>query len=839
MAQSDGTSGYFGDLPYFGPVEVSLLYSVLHSSRVHKLQEKMMHFCRDLNFFMNLDSRLGSKISEVNGSNKKLSCLPSLNKNTSSRSFSSAASNNILICYTGSRYYWESRWEEVNLDSNGIDRVWTECLRFIFDDRIEAPKFLIPNCDLILNDGDRAYLFSILMTGISSIIHYFEALPKFQEKVRQISLGLLILDTVSGKVSGDAISLYIANRHGLSAGTTNYGSFSVAYEELIKDATIINADNLSEWREEIKSITIDWFEELCDQEGTSSEEMKSPVILLILPDKRESLVIQAKILDSYTSVPTRIVHAASIKEDLSLFSSHQPIIVCCSSSWIHQQKMTNKADRIIEMLNVKRVVHCGYVEYGQNISEELLSTLSFLPGYCLEGGLALVQHETVFYETSNEECSSNITLDQVYLPDAILLLFRRFLSKYSPETQQPRLHLPESIFINSSGCETFRKVLKFMEMTGSIKIIHESNEIELTSVGRFLSYSFRYLDGYNYEKKLSPQDAKAILWGFTLRQSNEIILKIIQDNHIRCDWVPLAVRKFCECHRIGFDSSTELDNYSLINHLASYGLKRPTEFNRLHFILSLPSGRRQKVQNHYLRPPPTVCRGWQSDGNVDESASVQTYCYPAASVFCELSEALISSQEKPIQCPLELSYPLLVVHSVLHISLHNNCIFLESIDNDAHPVPMPLDILRLHTIKSLLYSEGKWSTGGWIDSNGNCCTLIPSNASLLDFMRYKGSGPLVAVVSSTTAGRKRNRENERGEKPDAVETNSTGFTGKMPRSESEKTIILEFIDLVANLGRQKAEQKFRGKRGFAFLDSTNDLHQYYLYLIEKGGKGSS
>lgn len=836
MTKSDGTSGYFGDLPHFGPVEVSLLYSVLRNSHIHKLQERMMFFCRNLNFFMDTESNLGSKIAEVNKGSTKLSCLPSFSKNTSSRSTFSGESDFILLCYTGSRCYWESSWEGVDLDPNGIDKVWTEYLRYIFGDRVDAPKFIITNCDLILNDGSCAYLFSILMSGVGSIVHYFGSLPQFQKKVRQITLGLLILDTVPGRVAGDAIHLYIANRLCLPIGRCNYGSSSVFYEELIKDANFINSDSITEWREEIRSITIDWFEELCDlEESSAKEEMKSPVILLILPDKHESLMIEAKILDSYTSVPTRIVHAESIKGDLSIFSLNQPIIIWCSSSWILEEKKTNKPDRILEIMNIRRVLHCGYIEYGQNITEELLSTLTCLPNGYQKYEVAVVQHDTVFYEASNEESNSNITLTQVYLPNSVFLIFRRFLSKYSPETQQPRLSLPESMFITSSGCEVFRKVLKFMEMTGGVKLIHESNEIELTSIGRFLSYSFRYSSEYSYNKKISPQDAKAILWGFTLRQSNEMILKIIREKHLRSDWISSALRQFCECHRIALDRSTELDNYSLINHLASYGFSKPDEFNRLHFIMSLPSGRRERVRNHSLRPQPTICRGWQLGGNIDESASVQTYCYPPSSEFCELSEVLLKSEERPIQCPLEVSYPLLVVHSILHISLHNNCVFLESIDDDAHPIPMPLDILRLHTIKSLLYSNGGWSSGGWIDSNSNCSTLIPSNASLLDFMRYKGGGPLVAVLSSSTPGRKRARENERGEKSNEHQPPNSGFSGKMPRSEHEKVIILEFVDLVKNLGRQKAEQKFRGKRGFGFLESTSDLHEYYVYLLAKLG----
>eukprot|EP00796_Vickermania_ingenoplastis_P001493 gene1493-880_t len=791
MPFTDGTTGYFGDLPYFGPVEVLSLYSFLHSSRIHKLQEK----------------------NDIEKKQRKLSCFPAFHSCSSAASiFHPDGSDYVTVIYGASRRNENGdSWREVQLNINGIDQIWTETIRYALG-------------------GHRSYLFSIMLAGMSSMIHSFSSMSWIDnERLNSIEIGLHVLNTANGKVFGDTIHIYLENSLRLCVSDVHNGEVTAEYDRILESATVVDAASSSEWREEIRSYVVDSFEELCDLNDDDDDDhsefyFKAPIVLLVLPDGKEESMMQSKVLDSYTSVPTRIIRFYNLQENLSILN-----------------ESTTKVDGILHKLRIKRVIHCGYVEYGECLREEIVSMMSLIPSKTLQGLqlIAIVPQEPIFFEHKEEDSSPELTIDEVELADGVLLLFRRFLVKYSPETHQPRVRIPESLFISGPACRKHQIVIKYLEMGGCVRLLAGcEDEVELTAVGRFLSSAFRYTKGYGYKKRFTVLDAKIVLWGFILRQSRHLTLRLIMRNHLFHSWVPSWLESFCESHRITLEQHTELDNDSLVLHLSSYGLKWNSPNmtkNRLHYLLSLPRGKRTMVQNHYIHPPSTVCRGWYPTETLPgESPSVQTYSYPVSSVFCELAGSLLSSaEEKSIQCPLEISYPLLVMRATLHISFHNNGVLLEAASDgaDAKPMPLPLDVLRLRVVTSILSLEAPSNAGVWLDGFMQGNPLLPSDSSLLDFMRYKGSGGSGLTYgdnASIAAGKKRKRDASNNDAKGDEAAVAAAFKGKKPRNQMENSAITEFVALAKSIGRVQAEKSLRGKEGFGFLDPHHNLHAYYF-----------
>lgn len=832
MPLSDGTSGYFGDIPYIGPVEVNMLYSIFLSSRVHKLNDGMMASCRSLPYFMEEDNSLAQRLIFLNKDIKRLTVFPAFKKLYSSGSiFHGDKTDFIKIVHGPSRKWSKEDWEEIDLDINGIDKVLMELTKYVIGSSNTLPKFLIMNCDLLISQESGGFLFSILMVGVASILHSFSLLKEFEDRLNKITLGVHILDTKYGRAAGDKIHLYLESHLRLTVSNAPKDDSVVDYQALMKTARVVETGNQEEWVEEIRSCVVDWFEELCDEYGEEVEG-KPSVIAIIIPDCPEKAIVKSKILDSYTSYPIQIVEVNELTEEVFSLSASQPLIFICSSTWVCNQMVTVNESRVLSRFNFKGVVHCGFIENQQNIEEELASTFTGFFSDLIRGDhVVLVTERIRFFSSVGQRSSHVLALEDIYLPDSILLLFRRFLCKYSPDTCMPRLSIPENFFINKFALQKYQIAIKFLEMGGAIRILSESDEIELTSIGRFLSYQFRYHQDYRYNKRFSVLDAKTIMWGYILRQQEQSVIKILREYHSPSSWIKKDLVHFCEIHKIFFEGDDEFENPSLVRHLATYGLERPRNFNRLHYVLSLPSGRREKIRNHFIEMLPTVCRGWNSDGGPTEVGRGETYCYPSSSAFCEITENVSDTQEKPIQCPIEQSYPLLVVRCLLHISFHNNCVFLESSEG-TRPIPIPSEILRSYTVKLLLSSQMEYNTGGWLDGVGHSLTLIPSNESLLDFMRYEG-GRFTTIAISGRRSKKRARESS----ADNAKKNAKDlFTGTLPRSEQERKIITEFVVLAKAIGVEKAEQNFRGKRGFMFLDSANELYPYYLQLLEQSGR---
>lgn len=830
MLKTDGTFGYFGDLPYIGPVEVSMLYSVLQSSRVHKLSERMMFSPRSLTYFMEAENSLAEQISNLNKDIKKLNVFPVLNKFSSSVPiFHKSKSDFINIVHGCSRAPRNDEWLKINLDVNEIDMILLEIMKYVFGSLTNPPKFLIMNCDLLIKEGSGGFVFSLLIIGLASIFHSFSSVKEFEARLDKITVGIHVLDTQCGRAAGDKIHLYIENQLRLSVSNSPTEASMIDYQEFMEKIVVVETANRDEWFEEIRSSVIDWFEELCDIDQQEDDD-KIPVILVILPDTAEKELSKSKILDSYTSYPMQIVEVSQINEELFNVYPSKPVIFLCSSSWICNQAVTVKESVITTRFNFKRALHCGFIENQQSIEEELVSTCTFFFNDLIEADhFKLIKEKIHFVSPISPKDCPILSLEDIYLPNGVFLFFRRFLCKYSPETFMPRFSIPENFFIHENALRKYEVVIKFMEMAGAIRVLPESGEVELTPIGRFLSFQFRYHRNYMYTKRFSILGGKIVMWGYILRQSEESITRILQEYHPLSHRIKEDLDFFCDMHKITLEQSSELNNFSVMRHLATYGLERPKEFNRLHYVLSLPSGKRERVRNHYLEVLPTTCRGWNSDGGTCEARCGQTYCYPSSSILCEITEKMFATQEKAIQCPLELSYPLLVFRSLLHISFHDNCIFLESVD-ELHPITMPLEILRSHTVKAILSSQIVSNAGRWLDGVGHSCSLILSNESLLDFMRYKG-GKFTTIGISGKRSKKRARETS---EYDSLESSCKNtFNGKLPRSEQEKQILAEFVAFAKTAGVDKAEKNFRGKRGFLFLDPTSELHPYYLHLLEQ------
>lgn len=830
MPLTDGTSGYFGDIPYIGPVEVSMLYSTFSSSHVHKLSEGMMTSCRSLSYFMESENILAQKLSHLNKDIKKLTVFPVFNKLSSAGSiFHQEKSDFVEITYGSSRKWKKKEWREIELDISSIDMILIEIIKHILGLSNESPKFIIMNCDLIIAQASGSFLFSILMAGIASIYHSFRVMKEFEPRLSEITLALHVLDTQNGRAAGDKIHLYIESNLCLPISNEPKDNSVVDYQGILENIRVVEAENFDEWVEEIRSCVVDWFEELCDADE-ERESTKPSVIALVIPDTGEKEVIKSKILDSYTSCPTRIVEVEDLTEEIFSLNSSQLLILMCSSTWLSNQMISDKEKIVTNRINFRRALHCGFIENQQSIEEELGSTFTFFFSDLIEEEhFVLVKERSRFFPSIKEKYSSILRLDDIDLPDAILLLFRRFLCKYSPETRMPRLSIPGNLFIDKAALEKYQVVVNFIEMAGAIRVVSESDEIELSPMGRFLSFKFRYHQDYRYRKCFSILDAKVIMWGYILRQSEVLIISILEEYHPHRSWIKEELEYFCGMHKLSLEKSGEIENPSLVRHLATYGLERPKNFNRLHYVLSLPSGKREKLRNHFLEMLPTVCRGWNSDGGPTKVGGGETYSYPSSSLFCEITENVSVTQERPIQCPIELSYPLLVVRCILHISFHNNCVFFES-SEDMHPIPIPCEILRSYTVTSILSSRVVSSTGGWLDGVGHSLSLVASNESLFDIMRYKG-GRFSTIAISGKKSKKRARETLEDE-------NSAGktkelFTGKLPRNDHEKKIITEFVILAKKVGVEKAEQLFRKKRGFGFLDSTHELYPYYLFSLKE------
>lgn len=821
--------GCFSDLPFIGPVEASALYSSLQSSRVHKLQEKMMAFCRELLFFMDSEATLGKLVRGYNA--EKLCVFPEFNKVTKTGLDFEA---NYVTIFHGQRNHHENYpsdgYRAVLLGSQGIDMVWTEIIRFIFGETDRQPKFKIINCDEAVMSGSGAYLFSILIAGFKSIVLTLSSTAVFLERLKEVSLHFHILNTATGRAIGDKIHFFLENTLKVNVRHEEGESLLDGYERLVNNASVIEAESISEWREEICSAAVEYFEEICEADRGKSELFNSNIMLIILPDLAEICSIQARIMDSYTSVPIKVVRCTDLSNDASVLDKGDPLILICSSSWICEQGSSSFVNRVLHRMNILRALHCGYIEYGENIKEEILNSVSFLPTEVTEDGhLTIVQYRRRFFNSLKPESRDGTELSAAHidLPGALLLAFRRFLGRYSPDSHLPRLFLPESMFFNASGYKQFMRVVNFLERTGAAQFDAPTNEIELTALGRFLSYNYRISDDYSYSKDFSLIDAKIILWSFILRQSKGKTLELIQGGRENAKVTLSMFEEFCSKHRLHLESNDEFDNPELVTYLASYGLQKGAElsdekFHRLHYLLSLTSGKREKVTPLTCGEVlPTQCRGWYPSGVSSYPTPVQTFCYPSSNYFCNITD---SSCEAPVQCPLEISYPILILRSILHISLHNNCIFLES-DDVSKLSPISLEILRIPTVQMII-SRGNFPSGSnWLDGVLNAGELLPCSTSYLNQLRY--SGDRLTYFPSNHPSRKREREIHAPEETSA----NTSFEGKKPRSEIEKTAIDEFVSVVKCLGREKAENLVRGKKGFGFIEPTHDLHSYYLYIL--------
>nr|CCM18372.1 hypothetical protein, conserved [Leishmania guyanensis] len=176
---------------------------------------------------------------------------------------------------------------------------------------------------------------------------------------------------------------------------------------------------------------------------------------------------------------------------------------------------------------------------------------------------------------------------------------------------------------------------------------------------------------------------------------------------------------------------------------------------------------------------------------------------------------------------MELSYPLIVAHSVLHISLHNICVFSETVDPSV-VTPLPRNLLESGVMSSLLCDLTRGNAGFWLDGVMNEIVLTSSASSVLAPLTLKGRQH-IPYCERELFTRKRPRQEIGAAKAGEME----GFKGTLPRTAAERSAVEELAELIRTIGREKAEKAVRGKKGFSFLEPSHELYPFYLYSLKR------
>ncbi|RNF08472.1 uncharacterized protein Tco025E_07167 [Trypanosoma conorhini] len=440
----------------------------------------------------------------------------------------------------------------------------------------------------------------------------------------------------------------------------------------------------------------------------------------------------------------------------------------------------------------------------------------------------------MFVSTNADERSCNTSkLDNGCLQEAmniILWIFRRFKLGNCHKGIQPVLRISEMLFISRGAAAVFEKVMYSMRMAGIVSFLNlsdESHAFRLEVMGRALSYRFRL----PYEPKFpefTPFDVKCILWCYAFRQSKETAQKLISDAHFSPIWVGDAIDNFCLQYRISLENELGNEREALVKELSLIP-KCDGVISRVKTFLTHSSGERVPISRHFATASSTCCRGWFEQAPVGTSAEfipkphVNVYCYPSQNELCE-----IRFGDCTLQCPLDLSYPLIIAHIVLYTTLWNNAIILESVHDtgSAAPLPIPLAVLHSPTLNSILEDVVDGKVGFWLD---NCMDSAPPLSDPLELASLMAKTPSLLGFCDHKALRRKRSQVGLDLKRQKCEVKEAS----VPLSEAEAATIREFANAAIKLGREKAEKRFKGMKGFAFLNPSHENHAYYLHILEK------
>lgn len=851
LDRTDGTCGYFNDVPYFSPVETKVFYDAVSGCRLHKLPSHLMVKPRSRDFFMEPQCSLAHLLEEAK--NQKSVFNTNRKPQLELPDFRTDFAGSQSICGTSGKDFITIRDTCVSpfgpqgdamatvcyVDSftiNSINKIWLNLVESILGRKDVHSKFVVLYLDRLISpsEGEGSFLFSLLMTGVASILHYYAGQDFWRSRMEDVSIEFQVLNSEVGSSIGDMVQCYIQHHLKLSVLRVSDNSLHEEYEKSVASAQLTNVDTMNDWFEILCTDVVDAHEELCDEKCDSTgKQFCSPVILVIVPPITAlRAALEARILDSYSSEPLR-VHS-DLQFSVDEFNQRTPLVFLCSSDWISKQSRRSKEDRLITKMSIQIVIHGGFCELESSFEEEFVRCCIVFRCCLVEvDKLRVLRHSTQSYfhnHISTVEENYNVACES---SNVILLIFRRFLTRYSPASTQPYLKVPREIFLFEASWRHYYKTLDFLRLSGAVTTESESNHdtLELSVLGRFLSYRFRVRETERPLDFLSITDGKAILWSFLLRQPLHVPLEIVKKSHTSGDWVEEALKCFCEIFNLSFESNATVSRRTLVRQLALFGLHSTQESSRIQYLLSSPFGSRCTLQSHSLGRTPTVCRGWYEQaplkaGLALEKKEVNTYCLPPKALFCEL-EAVEKLPQLRIQCPLEVSYPVLIAHSILHISLHNLCVFNES--DDMHAVSaLPVSLLESTIMRSLFDDHVKGNAGLWLDGILSEITLTASDPSILGPLPLRGRAH-IAYCERELFSRKR----KRNETPAKISSGEGVFDGVTPRTATERSAIEELTELIKKIGREKAEKLFRGKKGFNFLEPSHELHSFYLSILKR------
>jgi hypothetical protein len=846
----DNTSGYFNDVPYFTPVETTVFYEAVQNCRLHKLPGHLMVNPRSISFFVKSDTELTKVLSDNFETSTGTKCksasavLPEFRAEFSSSQplFKISGGDYVTVsetCVLSNCGALDSGTDGLTISlisTATINQVWTNLLFFFNGVSGAVSKFRINYADILLSQsgGYGECLLSLLLAGVASILHFYSQKERYKAALEAVSVELTVLGTPEGASAADKLQFYLEDRLKLSVTRLSDANFDSCYEEFISRAQCFQCCE-EDWLETVCSEVVDAHEMLCDDEtGSTDDKLESPVILLVVPHiaaVRMALVNQ--ILDSYSSEPLR----AQSEHDWSFneLTKSSPVVFVCSATWLVNQMSVPPEEGLLGKLNVKVVIHGGFCEATGTVEEEIIHCTVALRS------CGVKEQETRVAQLQTPSSSKNDAVPFFHNTEAaiqscggaLLLLFRRFVLRFSPNSRQPFVRIPRELFCTERSYSFFDLTVRTLQRAGILTSKCEASPeaLELSVLGRFLSFRLRIGHiGSKYDL-LTLVDGKAILWAFLLRQPLSVPLEAVKGWHTFPSWTNASVKEFCSDYRLTFDFQDSVPRKDLVEQLAWFGFRSENTGNRVHYILSSPTGLRFPLRSHLTGPIPTVCRGWYEQAPLNaglalEKKEVRVVCLPPKSVYCEM-EAAEKDSNLCLQCPLELSYPVIVAHSVFHISLHNICVFSETTEPNV-VMPLPVNLLECGVMHFVMSGLVKANAGLWLDGVMNEITPAASDSSVLAPFSLKGKRHIQYCEREVFTRKKRRLTAEVEKTSDA-----DAFHGVLPRTSAERSAVEELVELIKSIGRDRAEKVFRGKKGFNFLDASHELHPFYLYSLKK------
>ncbi|CBH18801.1 hypothetical protein, conserved [Trypanosoma brucei gambiense DAL972] len=853
MNLNEVASGYFGDIPYCLPLECSAFFDALTSSRLHRIPQSMMSRIDSEAYYTDKNTRFHNLLSGERGTiNRRgnpstgdpigiMDLIPYLH--CASPADRIACNDCTGGCYIAielnksSQEVGRDRTEEasrishcifVTLDLKGIDHMWQSLLIFLLggtdnDDVV----YVLTDVDIYFHMGASygSFMFSIWALAISSLLHHFASFPndRIQERLSRVKVILKFSKDCVRSTTVDDIYLFIEsklkvcvdNKLDTSTGSTNN------MENCFTDS--FATANQEAWLEKMTEIVTNCHEELCDT-GVECVNSNPSCILLIIPEE-DSLVsmLEQCLHDSYTSSPMSI--AASLDhfpELLAARANGVPLTVFCSKKKIEREFLRPHHECCFGYMDIKFLV------FGESNRGEDLDIIRALfhrlphtiyvpyPGHC--------SSENNFVDT--ERVSNDCLQDAM---NVVLWLFRRFRFESRKEDTGPVLRIPESFFATMDASLFFDEVMSAMCSFGLLSQLRNSDGLpsyQLSVIGRALSYRFRLPYDSSFPE-LSPFDVKCIFWCHALRQPKAVAEKLICNSHKFTSWVRDAINRFCSRYQIVFTENLSMGDETLVRALSSIP-KYYDSVSRVELFLCCTTGKRTTLSRQSTRMISTSCRGWfdQASPGTDmcgpQKSPVNIYCYPSHHELCE-----IHFGGKVLQCPLDVSYPLIASHIILHTALWNNAVFLECAQEIGKTplLSVPLALLESPLFKRMTRGSGDARTGMWLD---NCIGDNPSPSDAMELGSLMGR--TVSFLGLCNCGRSLRKREE------------SGCSLKRPRrealellripSDAEVETIKEFVNLAKRLGRENAEKRFKTVKGFAFLNDSHENHPYYLHLMK-------